>query len=250
MILTIALRELRSLFLSPLAWAIYAVVFIAIGYIFSANVDSYITETQEQLKLSTASYGFTALIISGLYNFGNILLLLVVPLLTMRVISGERRSGVLSLYFSAPVSMAEIIIGKYLGIVIFLSLMIFLISLMPLSMLFFGSLDLMHFASIIFGSLLTASAFAAIGVYMSCLTKEPIVAAISGFGLFILLLLLALQSGQDQITDATRYISIFTHDDALNQGVFRISDIIYFLLVITLFLSLSIRRLDDDRLQR
>ena len=118
MIPTIAARELRSLFLSPLAWAVLAVVQFILAYIFLSQVDNYLV-WQPQLAGIEGVGGVADLIIAPVFSDAAFVLLLVAPLLTMRVLSEERRNRTLTLLFSAPVSMTEIVIGKYLGVLAF-----------------------------------------------------------------------------------------------------------------------------------
>lgn len=250
MIVTLAQRELRSLFLSPLAWSILAVTQFILAYLFLSQLNDYIT-LQPQLKLLDNAPGVTQLVVAPLYGSAAFILMMVVPLLTMRLISEERRNRSLALLFSAPVSMTEIIVGKFLGITLFLILMTLLISLMPISLLFAGPLDLGHIASMIIGMVLLVASFAAIGLYMSTLTVQPTVAAISTFG--ALLLFWIIDWAGDKVTnpDTTgllTYISMLRHFEAMARGIFNSADLIYFMLLITVFLVLSIRRLDADRL--
>ena len=140
MALTIAGREFRSLFLSPLAWTILGVIQIILGYMFLAQLDYFMTLQPRIAGLPDAP-GVTDLIVAPMFGNAGVILLLVTPLLTMRLISEERRNRTLSLLFTAPVTMTEIVLGKYLGILAFLLVMVAMIYLMPLSLLLGGGLD-------------------------------------------------------------------------------------------------------------
>jgi len=248
MIFTLAQRELRSLFLSPLAWSILAVVQLILAYLFLTQLNEFLT-LQAQLKMIEGAPGATDLVIAPLYGSATFILM---PLLTMRIISEERRSRSLPLLFSAPLSMTEIIIGKYLGIIGFLLIMITMISLMPLSLLFAGSIDLGLLAAIVFGLILLVSAFAAVGLYMSSLTQQPTVAAVSTFGILLLLWIVDWaggKAGDDNASNLLSYLSTLRHYEGLSKGVFSSADVIYFVLFISTFLILSIRRLDADRMK-
>lgn len=249
MIFTLAQRELRSLFLSPLAWSILAVVQLILAYLFLTQLNEFLT-LQAQLKMIEGAPGATDLVILPLYGSATFILMMVVPLLTMRIISEERRSRSLPLLFSAPLSMSEIIIGKYLGIFSFLIMMIFMISIMPLSLLLAGNIDLGLLAAIVFGLILLVAAFAAVGLYMSSLTQQPTVAAVSTFGILLLLWIIdwaGAKTGEDGASELLGYLSMLRHYEGLAKGVFSSADVIYFILFISTFLILSIRRLDADR---
>lgn len=251
MVLTLAQRELRTLFLSPLAWAILAVVQFILAYLFLSQLSDFLT-LQPQLKVIEGAPGVTDLVVVPVYGSAAFILMMVVPLLTMRLISEERRSRSLPLLLSAPLSMSEIIIGKYLGIVSFLILMTVMLTVMPLSLLFAGTIDLGLLASIVVGLILLIAAFAAIGLYMSSLTQQPTVAAISTFGVLLLLWIIDWaggKAGDPGATGVLTYLSMLRHFEGLSRGIFSSADIIYFLLFISTFLILSIRKLDAERMK-
>ncbi len=248
MVWVIAARELRSLFLSPLAWSVLAVVEAILAYLFLGQVDLYLT-LQPRLAAMPGAPGVTEVIVVPLLGNAAVVLLLVIPLLTMRLIAEERRNQTLPLLFSAPVTMAQIVLGKYLGILGFLGVMLGLIALMPLSLLVGGSLDWGLMASGFLALALLLAAFASAGLYMSALTRQPTVAAVSGFGLLLLLWIIDWGGrGQEEGSPLLAYLSILRHYESLLEGVFKSSDVIYYLLFILTFLVLSVRRLDADRL--
>jgi ABC-2 type transport system permease protein len=249
MIFTIAARELRSLFLSPLAWAILAVTQGILAFQFLSYIEQYVT-IQPQLATIEGAPGIADLIIAPLYADAAIVLLLITPLITMRVLSEERRSRTLSLLFSAPVSMTEIVLGKYLGVLGFFLVMVAMLTLMPLSLLAGTTLDLGKLASCILALVLVLSAFAAVGVYMSALTQQPTVAAVTTFGLLLLLWIIDRgATTADKGSGVLAYLSMLTHYDPLLKGLFNSMDLSYYLLVIVLFVGFTIRRLDSMRLQ-
>lgn len=251
MAFTIASRELRSLFCSPLAWAILGVVQLILAFMFWSQVEYYLT-IQPRIAGMDNAPGVTDIVITPLYgNFG-VILLLVSPLLTMRLVAEERRNRTLSLLFSAPLSMADIIVGKFLGILAFFLIMALLLQLMPLSLLLGGSLDWGKLIACFLALCLLLAAFSAAGLYMSTLAGQPTVAAISSFGLLLLLWIIdwAGSTGGEGASQLFSYLSLLQHYNSLLRGLVGTTDLIYFLLFIAVFLILSIRRLDNDRLQQ
>ena len=246
MIFTLAAHELRSLFLSPLAWVILAVVQFILAWIFLAQLDLYL-ELQPQLAALEHPPGITELLATPLYSSASMLLMLVVPLLSMRLLSEERRARTLPLLFSAPISMTEIVLGKYLGLLGFVLLMLLLASLMPLSLLPAGSLDLGLLAANLLGLTLMVAAFSAASLYISSLTAQPVVAAVGSFGLLLLLWIIDWSSSNRE--GALAWLSLQAHAQNLLQGLFHSGDLAYYLLFIALFLALAVRRLDAERLQ-
>lgn len=246
----IATRELRSLFLSPLAWSILAVVQVILGLIFASRVALFMQpEIQSQLHNVPGAPGLTDIVVGHVYVWTGIIFLLVSPLLTMRLMSEERRQYTLPLLLSAPVSMRSIILGKYLGLMGFLLIMLTMVTLMPLSLLIGGTLDFGQFSSAILGVILLLAAFSAIGLYVSTITAQPTVAAIGTFGILLLLWIIDWASGTEQETPVFTYLSITNHYQALLRGLFNTEDVIYYILIISLFLILSIHHLDSERVQ-
>ena len=249
MIFAIAGRELRSLFMSPLAWSILGVMQFIYAYLFLSQIETFMA-LQPRLATIDGAPGVVDIVVAPLFANAAVLLLLITPLITMRVLSEERRNRTLSLLFSAPVSMTEIIVGKYLGVLSFILILIGMLALMPLSLLVGTDLDLGKLAAGLLGLTLVLSAFTAIGIFMSSLTEQPTVAAITTFGLLLLLWILdwAGSSGLPA-GGMLGYLSVLHHYEPLLKGLFSSVDVVYYLLITVLFLGFSIRRLDADRLQ-
>jgi ABC-2 type transport system permease protein len=150
---------------------------------------------------------------------------------------------------SSPVSISEIVIGKYLGLLFFIITMLLLITLMPLSLSIGTELDLTKIFSGVLGLFLMLAAFSAAGVYMSSLTDNPMIAAISTFGLLLFLWLLNNSTASDGGTNVLNYLSLHTHFAPLLRGILNTRDIAYFLLFIAGFIVLAIRQLETQRLQ-
>lgn len=249
MIFTIAMRELKGLFVSPLAWVVLAVVQVILAFMFLSHIERYL-RVQPRLVAIDNAPGVTELVV-GEWFFGSaaIVLLLVVPLLTMRLISEEHRNRTLSLLFSAPISMTEIVLGKYLGALAFVLLLLTLIALMPLSLLATTSLDVGIFLSGLLGLGLLLAGFVAVGLFMSTLTQHPVVASISTFGALLLFWLLDLAGGGvSEDGNWLAYLSSLNHYEPFLRGIFDSADAAYHMLFIATFLVLSVRRLDADRL--
>ncbi|MFZ2312145.1 MAG: ABC transporter permease subunit [Methylobacter sp.] len=250
MIFAIASREFRSLFLSPLAWTILATLQFILAFLFLTQVETF-TALQPKLAGIEGAPGLTDIIVAPLFGNAGIILLLVTPLLTMRLICEERRNKTMALLLSAPVSNIDIILGKYLGILGLMSLMIFLITLMPLSLLSGGELDLGKLFANMLALLLLVAAFTATGLFMSCIAGHPTVAAMGTFGILLLLWILDWTTGmKDQRSELFEYLSILRHFQNIQSGLISSVDVSYFFLFITGFILLSIRSLDNDRLQK
>jgi ABC-2 type transport system permease protein len=248
MIFTIAIRELKNLFLSPLAWAIMAVLQLILAYLFLSQLDTFML-LQPRLAGIEGAPGVTDIVVAPLLQTTGFLLLLVAPAITMRVFSDERRNRTLTLLLSAPVSMTDIVLGKFLGITLFFLILLALLAAMPLSLYAGTTLDAGKLAAGLLGLALLLAAIAAIGVFMSSLTEQPVVAAISTLGILMMLWIIDWSvDSQEGMTDLLPYLSLKTHFESFLKGLFSTADVAYYLLLIATFLVLGIRRLDQQRL--
>ncbi len=248
MIWVIAKREFFAMFRSPLAWIILAVVQAILGYMFLANLDNFFL-LQPQLTQLENTPGVTDVVITPLMQVAAIILLMIMPLITMRSLAEEKRNRTLSLLVSAPLSMSEIVLGKYLGLLLFVLILVSLLMLMPLSLYLGTSPDAGKLLSIYLGMLLLLAAFAAIGLYLSSLTENQTIAAVGTFGVLLMLWIIDWIGGSiDNGQSILAYLSLLQHHQSMLEGVFDTADVAYYLILIVGFLGLTIRQLDRERL--
>lgn len=248
MIFSIAAKELRSLFYSPLAWALLCAVQLIVAFIFLQDLGSYIDQ-QAQLNPESNPEGASLAVMAKMYATVGFIMILVVPLMTMRLLADERRHNTLSLLFSSPLTAGDIVLGKYLGIMGFFLVLHIMLTLMPLSLFLGGAIDAGVLAANMMALFLLLSSFTAIGLYFSALTVEPAIAATATLGTLLLLWILNVVISANEGFSWLGYLSSQNHYAVLLQGVFSSMDVIYFLLLILLFLSLTIRRLNYERVQ-
>ena len=247
MIINVARKELQSLFASPMGWIILALLMLAFGSFYLQGVNNYFDVMSGSIR-PAERVGVTIFVGQTVYGIASFLMLFAVPLLSMGLISGERKSQTLPFLFSAPISLAEIVVGKFLGLIIFLSILVAYILLMLSTLNIWADIDFGYLLSNSLGLILLSASFAALGIYFSSLTSQPIVAAILSFiALFALM-------GLDKFFGSQPnhwfgYISLMKHFQSFSRGIIDSKDIIYFILFITTFLVLTIRRLDSDRLR-
>ncbi|MHB8254216.1 MAG: ABC transporter permease [Acidiferrobacter sp.] len=247
MIRTIAWREFRSLFLSPLAFVILGIAQIILARLFLGHVNLFLM-IQSRLVSIPNPPGLTTLVAAPLLGNAGVLLLLMTPLATMRLVAAERQNKTLTLLYSAPLSMTEIVLGKYLGILSFFFLIVAMSLAMPLALLMGGHLDLGMFGCGVLGLLLLAATLASVGLLMSTLTQHPAVAAMSTFGVLFLLWVID-YAGHGRGTGGmiVAYLSIVNHYEPFLRGFFNSSNVVYYVVLSLTCLIFSIRRLDADR---
>ena len=245
MIFTLAAKELKSLFASPAAWVVLALLQLVIAYLFLSQIDAFDAVQSRLLQLANAP-GITEIIVAPLFGSVATVLLMAVPLLSMRLLAEEKRNRTLTLLISAPLAMTEIVAGKFLGLLLFLAAVIALPTLMALSLYAGGRLDSGLLLSNVLGALLLAASFASLGLFVSSLTAQPVVAAMGTLGALLGLWIINLAAAEPD--SVLHYLSVMKHFESFNKGLINSGDIAYFALFTLTFLVLTVRRLDRDRL--
>jgi len=243
----IARNELHRLFLSPLAWVMLALSQLLLAYLFLTHID-YFSSIQSQISAIPGAPGVTEMIAIPLLNNAAIIILLISPLLTMRTIAEERRNDTLSLLSSAPMSISQIVLGKYLGTFSFFMLIALLTLLMPLSLTVGSSLDLYQLSAAMLGLTLLIASFMAIGLYLSSLTKQPTIAAVSTFAILFFLWIIDWAGNSNEGFSVLSWLSLLNHFQPMTQGQINTQDVSFYLIVIVTFMLLTVRRLDRERL--
>ncbi|MEE9343791.1 MAG: ABC transporter permease subunit [Gammaproteobacteria bacterium] len=248
MIWMIAKREFKNLFISPIAWILLSVFQIIMAYLFLSQLDQYLY-WQPQLAGLQGAPGATDIIAAPLLQTAGFIVLWIVPAITMRTLSEEQRNGTMPLLVSSPVTGTDIILGKFTGILLFFFVLLILLMAMPVSLYAGTAMDTGKLLSGAIGLALLFSAFTAVGIYMSSLTEQPIIAAVSTFGILLFLWIIDWSQGaREDVSGLFHYLSLQTHLDSFIRGLFSTTDLMYYLLIIAVALMLAIRRLDNKRL--
>ncbi len=255
MILTIAGKELKSLFASPLAWLVLTVMQLIIGYVFLKRLDDFL-QIQPQLARMTSPPGVTELVAAPMFATAALVLLFAVPLLAMRLVAEERRNQTMVFLISAPVSITDIVLGKFLGVMAFLLLVIALITLMPLALAAGTRLDYGLLASLAAGLLLLTASFAAVSLYVSCLTVHPMAAALGAFSALLAMVLMG-EAAADGLrargwhlpAALAQVFSPLKNFEPLAKGLVDTYAIACLLLLAAAALVLAVRKLDSHRLR-
>ena len=231
--LIIAQKELNTYFASPLAYIITAVFLLVSGFFFSRLVQI----TGE----ATLRYWFGNMIV---------VLLLVSPFLTMRLLAEEQRMGTIELLLTSPVRDWEVVVGKYLGALGFMLFMFALTLFYPLLLSRIGSPDWGPVAGGYLGIILYGAAALAIGVFASSLSQNQIVTAFVSFAILLILYLLnagitGTQTGV--IANVIEYITMGAHFDDFVRGVIDTQHVVYYLIMVVLFLFMATRIVESKR---
>ncbi len=230
---TIALREFKSYLASPTSYVVIGIFLLLTGFFFS---------------ISSTTYFETS--IRGLWEFwGTLLLLLLASVLTMRLLAEERKMGTLELLLTAPVRDGEVIMGKFLGSLGILTVMLALTFYYPILLMSFGDPDMGPIITGYLGLFLLGGASLAVGLFASSLTSNQLVAAMVAGGIIFSLWFVGMAAGllPEAMGDVISYLSLYYHFSSFLRGVIDTRGIIYYLSITVLFLFLATRSIESSR---
>jgi ABC-2 type transport system permease protein len=241
-------NEWRRMFAQPLAWSLLAVVLAVLAYFFLLTLQGYLLAMPKLAGTSSAP-GVTDLVAMPHARAIASLLLLVAPLLGLRAIAAERQSGTLPLLQTAGIGDGRIVLGKFLGAFAFCAVLIVLALAMPLSLSVGTHLDLGRLFAAACGLLLFAAALCAMAVAASACVQQPAVAAGLALALNLLLWMLDAGARHEGVTSGLiNYLALPTHLEPFLRGVVASVDVVYFVLVVAVALTLATRRLATSRI--
>jgi ABC-2 type transport system permease protein len=228
-IFTITKRELQSYFSSLIAYTVIAAFLVVSGYFYHANMVMFVTSAGSDVRLGLWQQTF--------YDMRFVLVALM-PLLTMRLFAEEKKLGTIELLFTNPLRDVDIIIGKYLACMLVLVLMIVLTFLYPALLAAVFSLDPGPLAAGYLGIFLMGAACISCGMFLSSLTENQIVAAMSTIGMLLFLWFLDWNEGiaGPAVVAVLHQLSFSDHFFNFIRGVIDLDDVVYYLSVSVLFL--------------
>lgn len=255
MVLTVASKELKGLFASPLAWTVLTIVQAIAAFTFLKRLDDFL-QVQPQLVQLASPPGVTDFVVAPLFATAAILLLFITPLLGMRSLAEERRNRTLVFLTSAPLSMAQIALGKFLGLLFFLLIALAPVVLMPFSLAASTRLDYGLIASVCLGVILLSAGFAAVSLFISSLTAHPVAAAFGTFAALVAMILMSEAAGDALRTRGwplpAALVQVFSpikNFEPLGKGMIDTYAIVCSVLLTLVFLVLAVRRLETARLR-
>src|SRR6202163_11312 len=247
---TICAKELRSYFVSPIAYLLLTMFGLIFGFFFWNALGYFVIEGMEmQMRGQTFPMNINEQIIRPLLSNASVVGLFFIPMITMRLFAEEKRSGTIELLATSPIRDIEIIIGKWLAALSLYACML-LVAAVNFAFLFkYGKPDWKPLVIGYLGLLLQAGALLAIGTFISTLTKNQIIAGAATFGVCLLLWVLEWVSGYETATWAKvlAYFSVINHFESFAKGVLDTKDAIFYLSLIFLGLFLTQRSLESLR---
>ena len=250
---TIAGKEIRSLFVSPIAYVVLT-GFLLLGGWFFFNLlfrFNYLLTLYTGLQNSEGlqSLNLNEHVMAPLLHNLTIVLVIMIPIITMRAFAEEKRSGTYELLLTSPLKVTEIVLGKLFGSAAFIAVMILLTGIYPGILLLYGNPELGMIASGYLGLFLLGAVFVSVGLLTSSLTENQIVAAVSCFVVLLLLYVISwpAETAGSVLGGALKYLSVVEHFGELVKGLIDTQDIVYFLSLVALSLFLAHRSVEASR---
>lgn len=249
-IIAIAQKELKSYFASPIAYMVIGLFALLYGYFFAVMLQYFVRAGMNMNPMQgQQAMNINQDMLRPVLQNVTILLLFVLPAMTMRTYSEERRSGTIELLLTSPITDWEIILGKFTGALGLYGVML-AVTLVHTAVLFvYGSPEWKPIIAAYLGLLLLGGSFLSVGLFISTLTTNQIVAYITTFSVFLFLWVISwLGSFSTGFwTDLTSYLSIIEHFDDFSKGVIDTTHVIYYLSLITFGLFLTAKSVDTER---
>ncbi len=250
-ILAIWQREMKSYFVSPIAYVVLTVFLFIAGFFFYTILTAWVQQTMMQAAYGQGSppVDVPGMVSRSFFGTISVVLLFMIPMLTMGLFAEEKKRGTIELLLTTPVGNLQAMMGKYLASLTFLLIM-FAASLVTISALFvYASPDWKPILAGYLGLILYGAALLAIGLFISTLTESQIVAGVITLGVILILWLVdALASGvQGMMKDVISYLSVISHLDDFIKGVIDTTHVIFYLTFAFFGLFLTYRSLESLR---
>ena len=253
-IIAIGRREILSFFVSPVAYFVITGFTLLAGYFFFNLVGIFNVFLQRYNAMppmyrQNAGPNLNQWVIEGYYQTLVVILVFLIPLLTMRVIAEEKKRGTFELLVTSPVSVTEIVLGKFLGVAFVIFMMMLSVFIFPMLLCFYGNPEIMPIFSGILALTLCALSFASIGMAVSSFTENQVVAGICS--MVTLLLLYVIHSPAESLEGGMKEVLLSLSPviqlKDMVSGVITLKSLVYFSCLIFLGLFLSQRALESYR---
>jgi ABC-2 type transport system permease protein len=248
----IAGRELKSLFTSPVAYAVLVLFAVLAGFFFLSAVlqflDVVIRYQSFQLGDQLEQLNLNDHVIAPFLHVMSVVLLFLVPGITMGLFAAEKANGTQELLLTSPITIWELVIGKFLAAALFVGLLVLLLALYPALLFAYGDPEVGKTAAGLGGLLLVGLAYAAIGAFASSVTRSQLIAFFLSFVLLLVLWMLGFLAdlgaaggavSNEVVTGALRWMSTAEHFESMVMGLLDTKDVAYFAAVVTAFLVLA-----------
>lgn len=249
-VLAIAEKELRSYFASPIAYILIGLFSLLFGWFFYVYLMAFVQQSEQMMQFGGGGgTNVNQMMIRGLFQNTAVIILFVMPMITMRTYSEEKRSGTVELLLTSPVTDLEIILGKFIGALALYAAMLLVTMLYILILFKIGNPEWRPIVAGYLGLLLMGGCFLSTGLFISSLTKNQIVAGFLTFATFLMLWIINWlgESSSQTTREVLNYLSITEHFDDFARGIIDTKHVIYYLSFITFGLFLTAKSVDSER---
>lgn len=248
-IVAIAQRELSAYFSSPIAYVLIGFFALLFGWFFYVPLAYFEQQSMNMGMNPTQALNINQMLVGPTLMNTTVIMLFLFPLITMRTYSEEKRSGTIELLLTSPVTDLQIILGKFFGAMLLYVAML-AITLIHIGILFiYGQPEWKPIATGYLGLLLMGGSFLSLGLFISSLTKNQIVAGIATFAVFLMLWVInwiGTFVGPTMQTVLT-FMSLTDHFDDFAKGVIDTKHVIYYLSFMAFGLFLTAKSVDSER---
>jgi ABC-2 type transport system permease protein len=248
-VLTIAQKELKSYFASPIAYIVIGFFALVFGWFYYVAVSYFLQASLQMGMPGAGQVNINTMAIRPLLQNVAVVALFMLPLITMRTYAEEKRSGTIELLLTSPLTDTQIVLGKFLGAVALYGLML-LVTWIHVGILFiYGNPEWKPIVTGYLGLLLMGSSFLSIGLLISSLTKNQIVAGMVTFAVLLLLWTLnwMSESAGPTMQKVLSALSITERFDDFSKGVVSVSHLVYYVSFISFGLFLTAKSVDSER---
>ena len=252
-ILAIAAKDIRSQFVSPIAYVVLTGYLLLAGWFFFNLLFRFNFLLQLYLSFRNPDamqrLNLNEFVIAPLLHNLSVILVILIPVITMRSFAEEKKSGTYELLMTSPLSVTEIVLGKFFGAFAFVLIMVLLTGVFPLILVLYGNPEPGIILSGYLGLLLLATAFVSVGLLTSSLTDNQIIAAVSCLVALLLLYVIAwpADNAGSGMGALLKYASLTEHFGEMVKGVIDTRDLTYFISVIVFALFLTQRSVESLR---
>jgi ABC-2 type transport system permease protein len=248
-ILAIAHKELRSYFASPIAYVVIGCFAAVFGLMYASVLAWFVGQGLSAGMGGPQTLNINQQLVRPLVLNMSVVFLFMLPFITMRTYAEEKRAGTIELLLTSPVSDLEIILGKFLGALGLYAVMLAVTFLHFGVLFYFGRPEWKPLLTAYLGLLLFGGSVVSLGLFISSLTKNQIVAAAATFAVFLLLWVIDWlgQSLGPRAEEVLKYLSMTGHLDDFVKGVIDTKHVIYYLSFIIFGLFLTARSVDTER---
>jgi ABC-2 type transport system permease protein len=248
--LIICRKELRSYFVSPIAYLLLTMFALIFGFFFWNSVGYFnMMGLESQMRGQSFPMSVNEYVIRPLLSNVSVIGLFFIPMITMRLFAEEKRTGTIELLATSPIRDIEVIIGKWLSALILYAVMLAFTAVNFAFLFKYGNPDWRPLAIGYLGLLLQAGGLLAVGTFISTLTKNQIIAGAATFGVCLMLWVMEWVAGYETAAWAKvlAYMSVITHFESFGKGVLDSKDALYYVSLIFLGLFLTSRSMESLR---